>query len=479
MRGQPHTSPQLSAQRVQKAHNQATALQANRQPPPPSATPQMMFKKMMFSSNNKSYNYLNPRTQSNFFSSGLAAGDEPSASSNSSGDCANFHPQARQHPQNDSGEALKRYQRYISNDVNEFDNVHFSPSQFKDFADAGDDEVVADDMEQLFCSDLFTEDVAAAAAATRAAISAEPSTDTAELMSPAERKNSEEGSSMASSLPSQGSAGVQGHHSGVAVSMNYASSAEVTAGSSPVSAFVNADVSKSPFKGSLMPNAPFPEVHNHPPQGYGGVNSKQINASVPSTIAVPQATPQVAFESMTDPTAAAVAASAHFFQTNNNLNDASLQFCYTTLAKETQFSTGVAANICPQPSKHTCAKCHYPGSDIKIKNCPNGCTYHARCLDLISLCNQKSNVNNTHHVHNNEGMMGPTSLSRGATPPTSMPLFNNGNMTGGCESQGMLTHCPCCFSTGATGIEILPLDFDELDLVQRKVTEENEAKLRR
>lgn len=439
-----------------------------------------MFKKMMFSSDNKSYS-LNPRTQSNFFSSGLAAGDEPSASSNSSVDCANFHPQARQHPQHDGGEALKRYQRYVSNDVNEFDNADFSPCHFKDFADAGDDGVVADDMEQLFCSDLFTEDVAAAAAAaTRAAISAEPSTDTAELMSPAQRKNSEEGSSMASSLPSQGSAGVQGHYSGVAVSMNYASSAEVTADSSPLSGFVNAaDASKGPFNGSSMPNAPFPEVHNpFPPQGCGGVNSKRINASVPSTIAVPQAPPQMAFDAMSDPTAAAVAASAHFFQTNNNLNEASLQFCYS-LAKETQFSTGAATNICPQPSKHTCAKCHYPGSDIKIKNCPNGCTYHARCLDLISLCNQKSNVNNTQHVHNNEGMMGPTGLSRGVTPPTSMPVFKNGNMTGGCESQGMLNHCPCCFSTGATGIEILPLDFDELDSVQRKVAEENEAKLRR
>lgn len=433
----------------------------------------MMFKKMMLSKDNKSYS-LNPRPQSNFFSSGLAAGDEPSASSNSSVDCANFHPQARQHPQNDGGAALKRYQRYVSSDVNEFENVDFSPSQFKDFADAGNDGVVADDMEQLFCSDLFTEDVAAVA--TRAAVSAEPSTDTVELMSPAERKNSEEGSSMASSLPSQGSGGFQGHHSGVAVSTNYASSAVVTAVSSPVSAFANADASKSPLKGPLMPNAPFPEVHNHfPPQGCGGVNSKHINASVPSTIAVPQqAPPQMAFDNTTDPTAAAVAASVQFFQTNNNLNEASLQFCYT-LAKETQFSTGAAANICSQPSKHICAKCHYPGSDIKIKNCPNGCTYHARCLDLISLCNQKSNVNNTHHVHNNEGMMGPASLTRGVTPPTSMPLFN----TGGCESQGMLNHCPCCFSTGASGIEILPLDFDELDLVHRKVAEENEAKLRR
>eukprot|EP00985_Skeletonema_marinoi_P021483 scaffold13198_cov66-Skeletonema_marinoi.AAC.1 len=75
-------------------------------------------------------------------------------------------------------------------------------------------------------------------------------------------------------------------------------------------------------------------------------------------------------------------------------------------------------------------------------------------------------------------MMGPTSLRRGVTPPTSMPLLNNGNMNGGCEPQGMLTHCPCCFSAGATGIEILPLDFDELDLVQRKVAEENNAKQR-
>jgi len=51
------------------------------------------------------------------------------------------------------------------------------------------------------------------------------------------------------------------------------------------------------------------------------------------------------------------------------------------------------------------------------------------------------------------------------------------NGSGG-ESQCMLSYCPCCLSAGATGIEILPLDFDELDLVQRKVSEENEAKQR-
>lgn len=280
---------------------------------------------------------------------------------------------------------------------------------------------------------------------------------------------------MASSIPSQGSAGAHGQ----TVGMNYGASAEVTAGSSPMSPFVNADTFKSPFKeSSYLPDASFPGVHPCPPQGYGGVNSKHTNASVPTTIAVPQAPPQMNFDSTTDPIAAAVAASAQFFQMNNhNINEPSLQFCYS-LAKETQFSNGAAASVCPQPSKHTCAKCHFPGSDIKIKSCPNGCTYHARCLDLISLCNQKSNVNNTHHVHNNESM-GPTSLSRGVTPPTSALLVNNGNMNGGFESQGMLTHCPCCLSAGATGIEILPLDFDELDLVQRKVAEENEAKQRR
>jgi len=431
------------------------------------ATLPMMTTKMMFSNNNMSYS-LPPRPQSNFFRSGSSAGDEPSSSSNASVDCANFHPQAQQqHHRQNNDEALKRFHRHVgNNDVNEFETMDFS-SQFKDFAcGAGDDGVVADDMEQLFCSDLFTDDVAAAAAARQVSNGDEPSPDTVELMSPSERKISDEAEgSMASSIPSQGSAGDYGQ----TVGMNYGSSAEVTAGSSPMSPFVNADTSMSPFKGSsYFPKAGFPEVHPCPPQGYGGVNSNHTNASVPTTIAVPQAPPQMNFDPSTDPIAAAVAASAQFFQMNDHMNEPSLQFCHS-LAKETQFSNGAAASVCPQPSKHTCAKCHFPGSDIKIKSCPNGCTYHARCLDLISLCNQKSNVNNTHHVHNNE---------RGVTPPPSALLDNNGNMNGGFESQGMLTHCPCCFSAGATGIEILPLDFDELDLVQRKVAEENEAKQR-
>lgn len=436
----------------------------------------MTTKKMMISNNNKKYS-LPPRPQSNFSSSGLAGGDEPSASSNSSyEDGANFVPQAYHLPQKDTEDA-QRFNRHVSMDSNAFENVDFS-SQFRDFA-AGVDGVVADDMEQLFCSDLFTEEVAAATAAAREAVSStEPSPHTVELMSPtAERKLSEggEGSSMASSLPSQRStAGLQGFHHDVTVGMNYGSSAEVTAGSSMSSPYAY-DASK----GSKF-NSHFPAFDQCPPQGYGGVNTNN-NASVPSTIAVPQALPsqQMTYDSMTDPTAAAVAASARFFLHNNFNHEPSLQFCHP-LAKEAQFSTGagVASNFySPQPSRHTCAKCHFPGSDIKIKNCPNGCTYHARCLDLVSLCNLKSNVNNapTHLVHNNESRMGPTSLSRGVTPPTSMPFVQNG----GSDAQGVLNHCPCCFSAGTTGIEILPLDFEELDMVQREVAEEIEAKQRR
>ena len=32
-----------------------------------------------------------------------------------------------------------------------------------------------------------------------------------------------------------------------------------------------------------------------------------------------------------------------------------------------------------------CAVCGYPGADVRIKSCPNGSAYHARCLDLVSI----------------------------------------------------------------------------------------------
>jgi len=57
-----------------------------------------------------------------------------------------------------------------------------------------------------------------------------------------------------------------------------------------------------------------------------------------------------------------------------------------------------------------------------------------------------------------------------------MALLNNGVTNGDDSSGGMLSYCPSCLSSGATGIEILPLDFDELDLVQQKVAEETAAK---
>ena len=448
---------------------------------------------MMLSSDNMNY-ALPPRPQSKFFSSGLAGGDEPStASSNSSSaDCANFVPQAQsqfqlEQQQEQQHEAPHKPSRNVSANPHAFETVDFS-SQFKDFA-TGDDGVVADDMEQLFSSDFFSEEVAAAtAAAVREAscnTAGGPSSHTVELMSPTGRKLSEgEGSSMASSLPSQRSVGYHhGHQGGVTASMNYGSSAEVTAGSSTHSSPFNlVDTVKAPYQA----NSYFPTLV---PQGYVGANNTNSGAPVPSTIAVPQPAaaapqpplPQFTYEAMTDPTAAAVAASAHFFQLHSNTfnqqpqhhHDPSLQFCH--LANEVQFSNMGSAYAQPTPpagAKHICAKCHFPGSDIKIKNCPNGCTYHARCLDLVSLCNLKSNVNNNHVNNATERHLGPTNLTRGVTPPTSMPLNQN-------HSQGMLSHCPCCYTPGTIGIEILPLDFDELDLVQRKVAEDNEAKQRR
>lgn len=384
-----------------------------------------------------------PPPQSNFDCIGLAVVDEhPSASatSNESG-CANFFGQA--HHQN-----LRR-----ATDIDEFETFEVS-SQFSDVVCGAyeDDGVALADIEQL-CSDLLT-GVDESAAAVVEIVSHD--TVVGELMSPASRnrKASEgEGCSITSSLQSSVI-----HH-------NYVTKSYAKWTASPC--YFSAG-KEAPY----LPSVSIPG-RRCPPQGYG----------VPALIAVPQANPQktTVHSVMAAPelsTAVSMAnprdSSSQLFQINH-----STKFCDVSLVNETQFSTGVATSsvVCPKPSEHTCSKCRHPGSDIKIKNCPNNCTYHARCLDLISACNQKqrhpqANVNSNNHVHNDSEMTDPSSLLRGVTPPNSLPLSM---MDGDNSHGGVLSYCPSCFSSGTIGIEILPLDFDELDSVQRKVAEENYA----
>ena len=91
----------------------------------------------------------------------------------------------------------------------------------------------------------------------------------------------------------------------------------------------------------------------------------------------------------------------------------------------------------------SCARCGHEGPDVRIKSCPNGCSYHARCLDLLSI----------HH------------RTHAAAP--SCPLARGGGGGWGCGSElAELTSCPCCLGP-ASGFEIVPLSFAEIDDAQR------------
>ena len=68
-----------------------------------------------------------------------------------------------------------------------------------------------------------------------------------------------------------------------------------------------------------------------------------------------------------------------------------------------------------------CVRCCYPGSDIRVL-CLKRCTYHARCIDLISIANS--------------------------------------------QQQNSIHSCPHC-ALPSSGLEILPLSFDGMDQAQR------------
>jgi len=97
-----------------------------------------------------------------------------------------------------------------------------------------------------------------------------------------------------------------------------------------------------------------------------------------------------------------------------------------------QQSAAAAASDC-------CVHCGHAGSDVRIKSCPNRCSYHARCLDLVS-------------------------ISQCRQIPSSVPSSSvDDNLA--C-SLASCTVCPCC-SSPASGLEIIPLSFSEMDAAQR------------
>ena len=90
------------------------------------------------------------------------------------------------------------------------------------------------------------------------------------------------------------------------------------------------------------------------------------------------------------------------------------------------------------PDAVLCARCGYAGADVRIKSCPNGCAFHARCIDLIGLATTSSG----HHNHNSD------------------------------DDYIRVRTCPSCQYSGANvGLEIIPLSFTELDRVQRSVSQ--------
>ena len=93
----------------------------------------------------------------------------------------------------------------------------------------------------------------------------------------------------------------------------------------------------------------------------------------------------------------------------------------------------------PQPPAR-CACCGYSSPDIRIKNCTNGCAYHARCLDLMSISRQ----------------------SASAVPSS----FNAHHVVSADTKLAELTSCPCC-SAPSSGLEMIPLSLTEIDQAQR------------
>jgi hypothetical protein len=107
-----------------------------------------------------------------------------------------------------------------------------------------------------------------------------------------------------------------------------------------------------------------------------------------------------------------------------------ITFPFPLLTNCIQSSSSLLSN----QNEPVCVRCLYPGSDLRIL-CPKRCSYHARCVDLISIVNSKQQQNNS-------GIQTP-------------------------QDGTMVVHsCPHCASP-ANGLEILPLCFDGMDKAQK------------
>ena len=90
-------------------------------------------------------------------------------------------------------------------------------------------------------------------------------------------------------------------------------------------------------------------------------------------------------------------------------------------------SSASTSSASSRPAPCTC--CGHARPDVVVSGCPNGCAYHARCLDLASLIRAQGNT--TSH------------------------------------GKSVVVHrCPGCGSPCA-GLAILPLDFREMDAAQK------------
>mmetsp|Transcript_5444 Transcript_5444/g.10611 ORF Transcript_5444/g.10611 Transcript_5444/m.10611 type:complete len:1084 (+) Transcript_5444:1-3252(+) len=132
------------------------------------------------------------------------------------------------------------------------------------------------------------------------------------------------------------------------------------------------------------------------------MNSKFYGSkAVPSTIAVPQSNP--------------------------SSNNGHAMISATAVAPSASRSTSILAAASTAAAElPTCVHCSYPGADVKIAGCAGNCAFHARCINLVELCQQS-------------------------------------NSQASKKGSGFCIHsCPHCKGP-AQGLEIIPLQFNEMD----------------
>lgn len=105
-------------------------------------------------------------------------------------------------------------------------------------------------------------------------------------------------------------------------------------------------------------------------------------------------------------------------------------------------------NLSKEPTV-TCSRCSFPGADIRI-SCPNGCAYHARCMNLNKLVCTPA-VSNS----GNPAQHGGTVASGGGKKGTQRTSRTT-------STPVQITKCPHC-NCAASSLEMLPLLFGEMD----------------